>query len=87
LLAGFWFPLTMTPVNRDAADDMPLSDLTARHIHGSNSAADDPLVWYSGGATRWLHADHQGSIVAATKSSVNNALLDKHRCSGARVTK
>ena len=38
-----------------------------RYVHGSNAAADDPLVWYAGaGLTplRYLHADHLGSIVA-----------------------
>jgi RHS repeat-associated protein len=43
--------------------------LTSRYVHGSNLAADDPLVWYAGAGTgtkRYLHADHLGSIVAAT---------------------
>lgn len=43
--------------------------LTSRYVHGSNAAADDPLVWYGGGETRWLHADHQGSIVAAANGT------------------
>lgn len=37
-----------------------------RYVHGSNAAADDPLVWYSGNnlnTVRYLHADHMGSIV------------------------
>ena len=41
--------------------------MTNRYVHGSNAAADDPLVWYAGaGLTtlRYLHADHLGSIVA-----------------------
>ena len=41
--------------------------VTNRYVHGSNAAADDPLVWYSGstlGNPRYLHADHLGSIVA-----------------------
>jgi RHS repeat-associated protein len=45
--------------------------LTNRYVHGSNLAADDPLLWYVGsGLTtkRYLHADHLGSIVAATNS-------------------
>ncbi|USI72817.1 RHS repeat domain-containing protein [Sphingomonas morindae] len=36
-----------------------------RYVHGSDE--DDPLVWYEGsglGVRRFLHADHQGSIVA-----------------------
>ncbi|HZC38039.1 MAG TPA: hypothetical protein VE221_05115 [Sphingomicrobium sp.] len=37
--------------------------LTNRYVHGSNAAADDPLLWYVGtGLTtkRYLHADHLG---------------------------
>ena len=44
-----------------------------RYVHGSNAAADDPLVWYEGsGLTykRWLHSDRLGSIVAATHKSL-----------------
>jgi RHS repeat-associated protein len=47
-------------------------NLINRYVHGSNAAADDPLVWYLGGGTgtkRFLHADHLGSIVAATNAS------------------
>src|SRR5439155_10786505 len=43
-----------------------------RYVHGSNAAADDPLVWYQGSnlnTKKWLHADHLGSIVAATNAS------------------
>ena len=40
--------------------------LTARYVHGSNLDSDDPLVWYGGGVTHWLHADHRGSIVGVT---------------------
>ncbi|HST36575.1 MAG TPA: RHS repeat-associated core domain-containing protein, partial [Allosphingosinicella sp.] len=46
--------------------------LTERYVHGSDGTADDPLVWYHGaGLTdrRWLHTDHQGSIVAVTNSA------------------
>jgi RHS repeat-associated protein len=46
--------------------------LTNRYVHGSNLAADDPLLWYVGAGTatkRYLHADHLGSIVAATNTS------------------
>ena len=41
--------------------------MTARYLHGSDMAADDPLVWYEGsglGDRRSLFANHQGSIVA-----------------------
>ncbi len=46
--------------------------MTARYVHGSNAAADDPLVWYTGtGSTtkRWLHADHLGSIIGVTDNA------------------
>jgi RHS repeat-associated protein len=46
--------------------------VTNRYVHGSNAAADDPLVWYSGsslGTVHYLHADHLGSIVAIASSS------------------
>lgn len=44
--------------------------LTARYVHGSNLAADDPLVWYCAGTSAcWLHADHEGSIIAVTNAS------------------
>jgi RHS repeat-associated protein len=33
------------------------------------TGADDPLIWYGAGAKRWLHADHQGSIVAIADTS------------------
>ncbi len=61
--------------------------LTARYVHGSNAAADDPLVWYIGGETRWLHADHQGSIVAATNSTGGTPSIntyDEYGIPGAR---
>ncbi|MFZ5746954.1 MAG: RHS repeat-associated core domain-containing protein [Pseudomonadota bacterium] len=41
--------------------------LLRRYVHGVGE--DDPLVWYEGGSARWLHADHQGSIVAASDAS------------------
>jgi RHS repeat-associated protein len=49
-------------------------NLTQRYLHGTNAAADDPLVWYAGGvvsnSTRhFLRADHEGSIIALTNSS------------------
>lgn len=46
--------------------------LTNRYVHGSNLAADDPLLWYVGSGTgtkRYLHADHLGSVVAATNGA------------------
>jgi RHS repeat-associated protein len=46
--------------------------LLRRYVHGAG--VDEPLVWYEGssvsaGNRRYLHADHQGSIVAASNSS------------------
>jgi RHS repeat-associated protein len=40
--------------------------LLRRYAHGKN--VDDPVVWYegSGTASRWLHTDHQGSVIAVT---------------------
>ncbi|MFL6740825.1 MAG: RHS repeat-associated core domain-containing protein [Sphingomicrobium sp.] len=49
--------------------------LAQRYVHGSNVAADDPLVWYENGTTRrYLHADHLGSIVAATNTSAGPSI-------------
>jgi RHS repeat-associated protein len=45
--------------------------LLRRYVHGANSAADDPLVWYEGSTLsdiRWLHNDHQGSITGITNA-------------------
>ena len=44
--------------------------LLRRYAHGKN--VDDPVVWYEGSGlttARWLHADHQGSIVAISDTS------------------
>jgi RHS repeat-associated protein len=46
--------------------------LLRRYVHGT--AVDEPLVWYEGAwvypaSRRYLHADHQGSIVALTSMS------------------
>jgi RHS repeat-associated protein len=46
--------------------------VTARYVHGSNAAADDPLVWYLGSgiaAKRYFHPDRLGSIVTATNGA------------------
>jgi RHS repeat-associated protein len=43
--------------------------MAARYVHGSDAGADDPLVWYANGVAGWLHADHQGSIIAVTNGS------------------
>jgi RHS repeat-associated protein len=55
--------------------------ITSRYVHGSNSAADDPLVWYSGSSLtnkKWLHADHLGSIVAVTTSVGANDSINSY---------
>jgi RHS repeat-associated protein len=45
--------------------------LLRRYAHGKN--VDDPVLWYEGssaaGGQRWLHPDHQGSIIAITDGS------------------
>ena len=46
------------------------STLLRRYVHGAGT--DEPLVWYEGSGLsdrRWLHADHQGSIVATSNGS------------------
>ena len=46
--------------------------LLRAYVHGP--AADEPLMWYeytSGWSRRFLHADHQGSIIASTDSNGN----------------
>jgi RHS repeat-associated protein len=47
-----------------------------RYVHGTGE--DDPLVWYEGSEARWLHADHQGSIVSATDASGNAVELNTY---------
>jgi RHS repeat-associated protein len=45
--------------------------LRRRYVHGADSVADDPLVWYEGagfGDVRWLHSDHQGSVTGFTNA-------------------
>jgi len=52
-----------------------------RFVHGSNAAADDPLVWYLGSTMtikRWLHADHLGSVVAVTNSSGGSPSINRY---------
>ena len=55
--------------------------LVSRYVHGSNAAADDPLVWYVGagtGTVRHFHADHLGSIVAATNCNASAPCLNAY---------
>ena len=56
-------------------------NLTNRYVHGSNAAADDPLMWYVGsGLTtkRYLHADHLGSIVGITNCNASAPCIDAY---------
>jgi RHS repeat-associated protein len=42
--------------------------LLRRYVHGSRQ--DEPLIWYDAdGTVRWLLADHQGSVMAATSGA------------------
>jgi RHS repeat-associated protein len=48
--------------------------MVRRYVHGSG--VDEPLVWYEGSAVgaanrRYMHVDHQGSVMAATDSAGN----------------
>jgi hypothetical protein len=52
--------------------------LKRRYVSGPG--ADEPLIWYEGAGVssanrRYLHADHQGSIIAVTNSA--GATLEK----------
>ena len=47
-----------------------VNNLLRRYAHGKN--VDDPVVWYEGAdliSPRWLHTDHQGSVISITDSS------------------
>ena len=55
--------------------------LKARFVHGSNAAADDPLVWYTSStlsSKRWLHSDRLGSIVAATNATGGSPTINSY---------
>jgi RHS repeat-associated protein len=54
-----------------------------RHVHGSNIAADDPLLWYEGSAQtatarRYVHTDPRGSIVAVTDQTGNRTAINTY---------
>jgi RHS repeat-associated protein len=51
---------------------------TAHYVHGSNTAADDPLVWYASGIRRYLRTDHQGSIIVTTDASGNSIAINSY---------
>lgn len=49
------------------------STLLRRYVHGAG--IDEPLVWYEGAALtdrRWLHTDHQGSVIASSNGYAGN---------------
>ena len=61
------------------------STLLRRYVHGSG--VDEPLVWYEGSAVsaatrRYLHADHQGSIVAASNASGAKVMVNAYDAYG-----
>lgn len=61
------------------------NNLLRRYIHGSG--IDEPLIWYEGASltdtnARFLHADHQGSIVAISDSTGNNIQINTYDAYG-----
>jgi RHS repeat-associated protein len=64
-------PLVVSQTRR-TADPVRGGALLRRYVHGAG--VDEPLVWYEGatvsaGNRSYLHADHQGSIVAASNAA------------------
>ena len=58
-------------------------NLVSRYVHGANSGADDPLVWFDGNTSRRdLHADHQGTIIAVTDAAGSPLAIDSYDESG-----
>jgi len=63
-----------------------------RYVHGSG--VDDPMVWYEGATVssatrRYLHADHQGSIIATTNAAgttLNTGAYDAYGVTNAPST-
>jgi len=52
-----------------------------RYVHGTNAAADDPLIWYeytNGGYRRGLFTDHQGSVIAVTDMYGNPVAINAY---------
>lgn len=61
------------------------NQLLRRYIHGSGM--DEPLIWFEGSSTnlsaaRFLHADHQGSIVAVSDSTGQNQQINTYDAYG-----
>jgi len=52
--------------------------LASIYVHGSNAAADDPQIWYTNGTIRWLHSDHQGSIIATADPQGHLASINSY---------
>lgn len=66
-------------------------DVANRYVHGSNAAADDPLVWYSGrtlGMQYFLHADRLGSIAGIADQNGAKSVIqtyDEYGINGTRA--
>lgn len=63
--------------------------LLRRYVHGA--AVDEPLVWYEGATVssatrRYLHADHQGSIIALTGASGSTLQVNVYDAYGVTTT-
>jgi RHS repeat-associated protein len=61
--------------------------LLRRYVHGRG--VDEPLVWYEGsglGDRRFLHADHQGSVVAVSNTSGATSAINSYDEYGAQGT-
>jgi RHS repeat-associated protein len=55
--------------------------IVRRYVHGSDSGADDPLIWYEVPASGWrrgLMTDHQGSVIAVTDMSGNKVAINAY---------
>jgi RHS repeat-associated protein len=54
-------------------------NLVSRYVHGTDSGADDPLVWFdSNNNRRDLHTDHENSIVAVTDAAGSPLAFDSY---------
>lgn len=50
--------------------------LTRRYVHGPG--ADDPIVTYEGATRRFVHTDHQGSVLVASDGSANAGTVNRY---------
>jgi RHS repeat-associated protein len=60
-----------------------------RYVHGAN--VDEPMVWYEGSTVssanrRYMHADHQGSIINVTGAAGNTLLVGTYDAYGVTTT-